>query len=280
MSDANAPAENRVAKDKMGKCPVCDLDCDTEKSLAEGLIDEKLISDFIEQGHSHVFVYGRETCGMTTGFMSQLDAENIAYELKNCDSDEGGAEMWAKLQAAGHTGSVGLPVVDMYGTTKVRPTVADVQAAAGGSSGGSSGGNPPPPACADSNGGCSQWKDAGYCTATYVAYMEANCKSSCGLCGGNDSSPPAPAAVDNGLVVYGRDTCGMTRQMKSQLEGAGIGYRFVNCDSQEGAQEMWPKLQEAGITGRIGLAVVDMWGEMAISPSLDTIKAKKAANER
>ena len=73
---------------------------------------------------------------------------------------------------------------------------------------------------------------------------------------------------------------------------AGIGYKFVSVDTSEGSREMWPKLQKAGITsriiqcniyihfaagitGRIGLAVVDMWGEMAIRPSLDAIKATK-----
>ena len=36
--------------------------------------------------------------------------------------------MWAKCAASNITGSVGLPVVDVYGETSIRPSVADVKA--------------------------------------------------------------------------------------------------------------------------------------------------------
>ena len=34
--------------------------------------------------------------------------------------------MWAFLQKSNHSGSVGLPVVDVYGTLKIRASVDDV----------------------------------------------------------------------------------------------------------------------------------------------------------
>lgn len=54
-------------------------------------------------------------------------------------------------------------------------------------SGGDRGGNnpapsPAPSSCKDSHRSCPAWKNAGYCTAHYVAYMGQNCKASCGKC--------------------------------------------------------------------------------------------------
>ena len=236
VSIDNAPADNKIPKGQMGKCPVCDLDCDTEQALAEGLIDEDLIVDLVEAGHSNVFVYGRVTCGMTSRFMSQLKAKGIKYELKNCDSNEGGREMWAKLQAAGHSGGVGLPVVDMYGTTKVRPTVADVEAAAGGNNGsGNTKPAPKPtpnPACADKRSQCAEWHTRGLCKGKYESFMKINC---CKTCSGSSPAASKPKSTENtaaanGLVVYGRETCGMAQHMKSQLDGAGdLHVRFRAC---------------------------------------------------
>lgn len=38
----------------------------------------------------------------------------------------------------------------------------------------------------DSN--CNYWADQGFCTQTYVAFMQENCRKACGLCGGGGGS--------------------------------------------------------------------------------------------
>ena len=36
--------------------------------------------------------------------------------------------------------------------------------------------------CRNLNSGCEYWRGLGYCTHSYVGYMNNNCKFSCGLC--------------------------------------------------------------------------------------------------
>jgi hypothetical protein len=49
-----------------------------------------------------------------------FDKADIAYRFADCDADPANnAEMWAFLQANKHKGSVGLPVVNMYGILKI-----------------------------------------------------------------------------------------------------------------------------------------------------------------
>lgn len=57
----------------------------------------------------------------------------------------------------------------------------------GGNNGGSNGGNLGNCA-ADKSEHCVGWKKAGYCTQTYVAYMKANCATSC--CGKTANNKP------------------------------------------------------------------------------------------
>ena len=97
-------------------------------------------------------------------------------------------------------------------------------------------------------------------------------------------SPAPPAKEDRDgssndggskeLVVYGRKTCGLTRAMMRQLDGAGYKYRLALIDTKEGSREMWPKLRAASITGRIGLPVVDMCGKIAIRPNMEDIEVQ------
>jgi hypothetical protein len=49
-----------------------------------------------------VIVYGRPTCGLTSGMMRQLDANKIPYEFRNVDSDEAtNREMWTLIRNSG-----------------------------------------------------------------------------------------------------------------------------------------------------------------------------------
>jgi len=77
---------------------------------------------------AELIIYGRNGCGMCRNFKSQLEAEGIRYRMVDCDVDAGNQEMWAKCSEGGITGSVGLPVVDVYGKTSIRPSIADVKA--------------------------------------------------------------------------------------------------------------------------------------------------------
>lgn len=53
---------------------------------------------------------------------------NPCVSKVDCDTDDGNSEMWRKCAESNITGSVGLPVVDVYGETSIRPSVDDVKA--------------------------------------------------------------------------------------------------------------------------------------------------------
>jgi len=79
-------------------------------------------------GVAELVIYGRDGCGMCSHFKSQLQSEGIEYRMVDCDTDDGNSEMWRKCAESNITGSVGLPVVDVYGETSIRPSVDDVKA--------------------------------------------------------------------------------------------------------------------------------------------------------
>merc|ERR1711934_123944 len=76
---------------------------------------------------AELVIYGRDGGGMCSHFKSQLDREGIEWRMVSCDDDAGNQEMWKKCSEAGISGSVGLPIVDVYGKTMMRPTVQDVK---------------------------------------------------------------------------------------------------------------------------------------------------------
>merc|ERR1712086_337800 len=82
-----------------------------------------------------------------------------------------------------------------------------------------------------------------------------------------------------GLIIYGRTACGLCRRFVSELDRAGIEYTYKSIDCRTTSQEMWPKIRASGLnTGSIGLPVVDMYGKMAIRPSLDAIKNARGSS--
>jgi len=87
-------------------------------------------------------------------------------------------------------GAMELPVCDMYGTLKMRPSLADVQAARGGG-----GGNPP--------------------SANY---------------GQPQQQQQPQAGPSNGITMYGRDGCWWCDKVKGDFDAAGIRYTYVNSD--------------------------------------------------
>jgi len=65
-------------------------------------------------------------------------------------------------------------------------------------------------ACADGSESCGTWRDAGYCTdATYIDYMQSNCKVSCGLCPAPTPSPsPSGGCLDTSTDCSGWQNMG------------------------------------------------------------------------
>ncbi len=61
-----------------------------------------------------VLLYGRPSCGICSALKADLNTANIAFTEYDIDTQSDKKdEMWAKLTAIGHSGSVGLPVVDV-----------------------------------------------------------------------------------------------------------------------------------------------------------------------
>lgn len=76
-----------------------------------------------------VVVYGRRSCGLTTGMMRQLDANRIPYQFKNIDEQATNREMWSLLDKSGNSGnnSIRLPVLSVKGRTLVNASINDVK---------------------------------------------------------------------------------------------------------------------------------------------------------
>lgn len=77
-----------------------------------------------------VIVYGRPTCGLTTGMMRQLDANKIAYQFKNIDEEPVNEEMWGLIRKSGNSGtnSITLPVLSVKGKTLINSSIEEVKA--------------------------------------------------------------------------------------------------------------------------------------------------------
>ncbi|MCK5857328.1 MAG: glutaredoxin family protein [Bacteroidales bacterium] len=75
-----------------------------------------------------ILLYGRPSCGICSALKADLNSANIAFTEYDVDTQsDKNSEMWAKLSSIGHTGSVGLPVVDVIVDGKsnvfIRPSV-------------------------------------------------------------------------------------------------------------------------------------------------------------
>lgn len=73
-----------------------------------------------------VVVYGRPTCGLTTGMMRQLDSNKISYQFKNVDEEAANKEMWSLIGNSGN--SVTLPVLSVKGKTLINTSIEEVKA--------------------------------------------------------------------------------------------------------------------------------------------------------
>lgn len=69
------------------------------------------------------------------------------------------------------------------------------------------------------------------------------------------------------LVVYGRDSCGFTQQLLSQLRQSGVHFQYASVDDPEIADSLHARMNQAGIsTRRYNLPVVDLNNQLSIRP--------------
>jgi hypothetical protein len=77
------------------------------------------------------------------------------------------------------------------------------------------------------------------------------------------------------VTVYGRDRCGITQRVRSDLQRSGVPFEYKNVDHPGVGDELHPRMEAAGLdTRRYGLPVVDVSGEMMIRPKVQAIAEK------
>jgi hypothetical protein len=74
------------------------------------------------------------------------------------------------------------------------------------------------------------------------------------------------------VVVYGRQSCGLTRQMMQDLDQRDIDYIFKSMDDQPVRDEIFPRMRAAGLDTRsFLLPVVDVSGWLLVHPSISAV---------
>jgi hypothetical protein len=91
------------------------------------------------------------------------------------------------------------------------------------------------------------------------------------------STTPEPLEDSAHVFVYGRDRCGLTKRMLSNLDRAGTPYTYKVIDHPGVREELRPRMKQAGLkTSGYGLPVVDVNGEIMIRPHADVVSKKYA----
>lgn len=74
------------------------------------------------------------------------------------------------------------------------------------------------------------------------------------------------------VFVYGRDGCGYTRRMRSQLDSAGIRYSYKTIDDRSVADSLHKKMRSAGVnTRRYNLPVVEVNAYILVRPDIGDV---------
>jgi len=74
------------------------------------------------------------------------------------------------------------------------------------------------------------------------------------------------------VAVYGRNTCGFTSQMISNLRDRNINYQYFVIDERDVADTIHSKMETVGIsTRRYLLPVVDVNGKLFVRPSFNEV---------
>lgn len=81
-----------------------------------------------------------------------------------------------------------------------------------------------------------------------------------------------PLSDESYVIVYGRDSCGWTRQAVEQLAQSGVNYEYYKIDEQNVADHVHKRMRDANIpTNRYNLPVVDVNGKIAARPDMDDV---------
>jgi len=82
-------------------------------------------------------------------------------------------------------------------------------------------------------------------------------------------STASPIYDESYVAVYGRNTCGFTKKMLSDLEAAGVNYHYFIVDNKRVAKDLHIRMESVGIsTRRYNLPVVDVNGDISVRPEI------------
>jgi len=82
----------------------------------------------------------------------------------------------------------------------------------------------------------------------------------------------APLYNEPYVAVYGRNSCGFTQKMLSELRSSGITPRYFVVDNPGVADTLHQRMESSGIsTRRYNLPVVDSNGKLSIRPTLASV---------
>jgi hypothetical protein len=87
-----------------------------------------------------------------------------------------------------------------------------------------------------------------------------------------------PLSAEPYVVVYGRDRCGLTQHMRSELDREGVPYDYQQIDDPAVADPLHERMESAGISTRsYRLPVVDVSGHLFVSPDASAVVGELAA---
>ncbi|MFT7222635.1 MAG: glutaredoxin [Cellvibrionaceae bacterium] len=87
--------------------------------------------------------------------------------------------------------------------------------------------------------------------------------------------PLAPLYAESYVAVYGRNSCGFTQNMISNLKNEGLNYRYFIVDEQEVAYSLHQRMESSGISIRsYNLPVVDVNGRIMVRPDFQKVLNK------
>jgi glutaredoxin len=83
-----------------------------------------------------------------------------------------------------------------------------------------------------------------------------------------------PLYAEPYIVVYGRDGCGWTKQMRKKLDTLSVPYEYRSVDDPGVSDPMHDRMTRSGLkTDRYMLPVVDVSGALFVSPKPDAVLA-------
>jgi len=77
------------------------------------------------------------------------------------------------------------------------------------------------------------------------------------------------------VIVYGRDSCGITQGVIKRLKKEGISYSYKNTDNPQFNNEMWDRVDQSGIDKKTftRLPAVDINHHLMVNASADQVMA-------